>query len=178
MNLSKIEKAVREILDEMDVDSSEVQTETPKRVAKMYQELLSGRNMDACTVLRKTFPIATNDMVLVRDIHFASLCEHHLLPFFGKISIAYVPNGKVVGLSKLGRIVDIFSHRLQLQERLTAQISEVIFSELKPQGVMVISKASHTCMICRGVEKYGSETISITKKGEISEQQVKMMLGL
>lgn len=178
MNLTKIEKAVREILQEMDVEDVEVQTETPRRVARMYQEFLSGKDMDVKAVLSKTFPIEVNDMVLLRDIPFSSLCKHHLLPFFGKVSIAYVPNGKIVGLSKLGRVVDIFSHRLQLQEVLTAQIGDAIFSELKPQGVMVISKALHTCMTCRGVKKQGSETLSFYKKGKISERQVKMMINM
>jgi len=178
MNLTKIEKAVSEILQEIKVDDEEVIAETPKRVARMYNELLSGQNIDVKTVLKKTFPIETNDIVLVRDIYFSSLCEHHLLPFFGKVSIAYVPDGKVVGLSKLGRVVDIVSHRLQLQERLTLQIGEAIYSELQPQGVIIISKALHTCMVCRGVEKHGSETISFFKRGKISEEQVKMMLEI
>lgn len=178
MNLSKIEKAISEILLEMNVGNSEVLSETPRRVAKMYKELLRGQSQDPSAVLKKTFPVETNDIVLVKDIYFSSLCEHHLLPFFGKVSIAYIPNGRVVGLSKLGRVVDIFSHRLQIQERLTTQICGAIFSQLKPQGVMVIIKALHTCMVCRGVEKHGSETISLCKMGDISEQQVKMMLGI
>lgn len=127
MNSSKIEKAISEILEELQVKDTELILETPKRVAKMYQELTSGKDVDPGTVLNKTFPFEGNDIVLVKDIFFSSLCEHHLLPFFGEVSIAYIPNGKVIGLSKLGRVVDILSHRLQLQERLTTQIGEIIF---------------------------------------------------
>ena len=178
MNLPKVEKAISEILDEMHVHDKELQLETPKRVAKMYKELTNGQEIDEKTILKKTFPIKSNDIVLVKDIFFSSLCEHHLMPFFGEINIAYIPNGKIVGLSKLGRLVDILAHRLQLQERLTKQIGETIFEQLQPYGVIVTCKAQHTCMICRGVKKYGSLTTTFYKKGEISEQQVNMLLGM
>ena len=178
MNPSKIEKAVSDILQELQIKDDVLLKETPRRIAKMYQELTSGQAIDASTVLNKTFPLETNNIVTVKDIFFSSLCEHHLMPFFGESSIAYVPNGKVVGISKLGRVVDILSHRLQLQERLTAQVGETIFSKLQPHGILVISKAKHTCMICRGVKKSDSTTVSFFKKGNISEQQVKMMLEI
>ena len=132
---------------------------TPRRVAKAMQFLLSGYKQDPTEVLKSAmFHEEYRQMVIVKDIEFFSLCEHHLLPFFGKAHIAYIPNGKITGLSKIARVVDIFAHRLQLQERLTTQIKECIQNTLNPMGVMVVIEAQHLCMQMRGVQKQHSVT--------------------
>ena len=132
---------------------------TPERVAKAFLELTRGYDMDPAETLRSAmFEEEYDQMVVVKDIEFHSLCEHHILPFFGKVHIAYIPNGKIVGLSKIPRVVDIFSHRLQVQERFTQQIRECIEETLHPLGVMVVVEARHMCMQMRGVEKQNSIT--------------------
>ncbi len=127
--------------------------ETPQRVAGMYEEMFSGLRRDPAVVLGKTFVEKYDEMVLVKDIGFESMCEHHLLPFFGKAHIAYLPNGKIVGLSKLARIVEILSRRPQVQERMTQAIADLIMDELDAKGVGVVLEAIHTCMAIRGVRK-------------------------
>jgi len=130
---------------------------TPARVASMYRYLAKGYDEDVEAVLSKAiFTERYSEMVIVRDIDFFSLCEHHLVPFYGKCHIAYIPNGKIVGLSKMPRIVEVFARRLQVQERLTQQIAETLFEYLKPQGVGVVIEARHLCMMMRGVEKRSS----------------------
>ncbi|HTY36606.1 MAG TPA: GTP cyclohydrolase I FolE [Bacteroidota bacterium] len=130
---------------------------TPERVASMYEFLTKGYHQDAEQVLKKAiFTERYSEMVIVRDIDFFSLCEHHLVPFYGKCHIAYLPNGKIVGLSKMPRIVEVFSRRLQVQERLTQQIADTIFKHLKPLGVGVVMEARHLCMMMRGVEQHDS----------------------
>ena len=132
---------------------------TPMRVAKAMQTLTKGYHMDAHKILTDAlFKEDYNQMVIVKDIDFFSLCEHHMLPFYGKVHVAYIPNGEVTGLSKIARVVDCFSHRLQIQERLTKQIRECIHDALHPLGVMVVIEAQHMCMQMRGVEKQGSVT--------------------
>jgi GTP cyclohydrolase I len=162
----RIRKAVREILAAVGEDPDrEGLLETPDRVARMYAELFSGLHTNPAIHLEKTFTQKHDEMVLVKDIEFASCCEHHLLPFIGKAHIAYLPHGKIVGLSKLARVVDAIARRPQVQERMTEQIADLIMSQLRPRGVAVIIEADHTCMTIRGVRKPGSKTITSSMRG-------------
>jgi len=139
---------------------------TPKRVEKALAFLTSGYAADVDATLNNAlFSVDYNEMVIVRDIDFYSLCEHHMLPFFGKCHVAYIPDGKVIGLSKLPRIVDVFARRLQVQERLTSQIAETIAAKVKPLGVAVVMEATHLCMAMRGVEKQNSVTVTSAMRG-------------
>lgn len=143
---------------------------TPRRVARAWMELTRGYDEDPIAILRSAlFKEAYHNMVVVRDIEFYSLCEHHLLPFFGKVHIAYIPNGEITGLSKLARIVDTFSHRLQVQERMTQQIAHCIEDALHPQGVMVMVEARHLCMQMRGVGKQGAHTTTMHHIGAFND---------
>lgn len=145
--------------------------ETPKRMAKSMAFLTRGYAMDVNEVLHKAlFDVDYDEMVIVKDVEFFSMCEHHLLPFFGKAHIAYVPNGKVIGLSKIPRLVDMFSRRLQVQERLTRQIADAIDEAIKPQGVAIILEAQHLCMMMRGVEKQHSSTVTSAMLGVFKDQ--------
>lgn len=146
--------------------------ETPERIARMYEEILDGMGQEAQIPLSKTFHTDGAEIVLEKDIVFYSMCEHHLMPFFGKAHVAYIPNGQVVGLSKLARTVEIYAHRLQLQERLTSQIAEAVMTYLEPKGVMVMLEAEHLCMTMRGVKKPGSRTVSIAARGVFEEDAV------
>ena len=162
------EEAVAILLGTIDGETFEREglLETPKRVAKMYDEIFSGYQMDPKALLSKSFAEDEHhEMVIVKDIPFYSHCEHHMVPFFGHAHIAYIPNGSVVGLSKLARLVDCYSKRLQIQERLTSQIADMIDSELSPMGVMVVVQAEHLCMSMRGVKKPGSNTITSAVRG-------------
>jgi GTP cyclohydrolase I len=162
----RICKAVREILAAVGEDPDrEGLRETPDRVARMYAELFSGLHSDPAVHLEKTFTQKHDEMVLVKDIEFASCCEHHLLPFMGKAHIAYLPNGKIVGLSKLARVVEAVAKRPQVQERMTEAIADLIMMHLKPRGVAVIIEASHSCMTIRGVRKPGSMSITSSMRG-------------
>jgi GTP cyclohydrolase I len=144
---------------------------TPERMEKSMQFLTRGYAQDVNTVLHEAlFDVDYDEMVIVKDIEFYSLCEHHLLPFFGKAHVAYVPNGKVIGLSKIPRLVDVFARRLQVQERLTRQIGEAITEAIQPQGVAVIVEASHLCMMMRGVEKQHSATVTSAMLGVFKTQ--------
>jgi GTP cyclohydrolase I len=146
--------------------------DTPERVEKSMAFLTRGYSMDASSVLNDAlFDVDYDEMVIVRDVEFFSLCEHHLLPFFGKAHIAYVPNGKVIGLSKIPRLVDVFARRLQVQERLTTQIADSICEAIDPQGVAVIMEAQHLCMMMRGVEKQHSTTVTSAMRGVFKTQQ-------
>lgn len=179
MDREKVIKAVEDLLSALGEDlSREGLKETPRRVADAYAELLSGEGKTAKEHLLRTFNAEGGDMVLEKDIAFSSTCEHHLMPFFGNIAIAYIPDGKVVGLSKLARTVEVFAKRLQLQERLTAEIAEEIMAYLKPKGVIVVCEAEHTCMTCRGVKKTGSKTLSYCVKGDFPEEKKKEVLSL
>ncbi|WP_289291351.1 GTP cyclohydrolase I FolE [Sporofaciens musculi] len=139
--------------------------DTPDRIARMYTELFSGMEEDAGEHLSRTFHVDNSEMVLEKDIAFHSVCEHHMLPFFGKVHIAYIPNGKVVGLSKLARTVEVFARRLQLQEQLTGQSADALMGHMKPQGVLVMVKAEHMCMTMRGIKKPGSQTVTLARRG-------------
>ena len=154
--------AVRKMIAEIgdDPDREGIQ-KTPARVAKSLRFLTSGYHQDIDKVLNGAlYSVAYDEMVIVKDIEIFSMCEHHLLPFFGRCHVAYVPNGKVIGLSKIPRVVDVFARRLQVQERLTVQIAETLMEKIKPQGVGVIIEARHLCMIMRGVEKQNSIAVT------------------
>ena len=162
----RIERAVREILAAVGEDPDrEGLRETPARVARMYAELFSGLHDEPRLHLRKFFTEKYDEMVLVRDISFNSMCEHHMLPFTGVAHIGYIPNGKVVGLSKLARVVESVSHRPQVQERMTEEIANLLIDELDVKGVAVVIEATHSCMTIRGVRKPGSICVTSAMKG-------------
>jgi len=166
VDLARIRAAVREILIAVGEDPDrEGLLETPDRVARMYAELFAGLHQDPRIHLRKVFSEQYDEMVLVRDIDFNSMCEHHLLPFQGKAHIAYIPKGKVLGLSKLARIVEVVSRRPQVQERMTETIANLLAEELAPKGVAVVVEAEHSCMTIRGVRKPGSKCVTSAMKG-------------
>ena len=166
VDLPRIERAMREILIAVGEDPDrEGLQETPRRVARMYAELFGGLHNDPRKHLQKFFTEKYDEMVLVRDITFNSMCEHHLLPFFGKVHIGYVPNGKVIGLSKLARVVEDISHRPQVQERMTEQIADLLIEELQVKGVAVVIEAAHSCMSIRGVRKPSSVCVTSAMKG-------------
>jgi GTP cyclohydrolase I len=166
IDCERIRKAVEEILLALgeDVDREGLK-KTPERVARMYAELLGGTFEDPKLHLRSVFTEKYDEIVLLRDIPFHSICEHHLLPFIGKAHVAYLPMGKVLGVSKLARIVDTFAHRLQAQERLTGQIADFLMDNLKPLGVAVVLQASHSCMTIRGIQKPGSLMVTSALRG-------------
>jgi len=169
---ARIEAAVREILQAVgeDLDREGLQ-ETPARVARMYAELFSGLRADPGVHLRKCFTQKYDEIVLVKDIDFHSVCEHHLLPFFGRAHIAYLPDGKIVGLSKLARVVEDMSRRPQVQERMTEDIADLIERELAPKGVAVVLEASHSCMTIRGIRKPGSLCTTSAMRGTFRTNQ-------
>lgn len=172
VNKEKVEEAVRLLLEGIGEDCDrEGLKETPSRVARMYEELLCGMEASPKEHLSKTFTAEDNQIVLERDIAFHSVCEHHLMPFFGKIHIAYIPDGKVVGISKLARTVEVFAARLQIQEKLTAQIADAIMENLHPKGVIVMAQAEHMCMTMRGVKKQGSQTVTLVSRGLFEQEE-------
>lgn len=171
VDIEKTEKAIRNLLLAIGEDPDRPGlVETPKRCAKMYAELLSGMDSDAQEHLSKQFDVPHSEFLLEKDIPFYSLCEHHLLPFFGKAHIAYLPNDRVVGLSKLARTVEVYARRLQLQEQMTTQIADDIMRYLDARGVMVVIEAEHLCMTMRGVKKPGAKTITTCVRGAFEEQ--------
>ncbi|MDA1049252.1 MAG: GTP cyclohydrolase I FolE [Planctomycetota bacterium] len=164
--MQRLQNAVREILAAVGEDPNrEGLLETPARVARMYAELFSGLHDDPRAHLKKVFTEEYDEVVVVRDISFNSMCEHHLLPFMGMAHIGYIPNGKVLGLSKLARVVESVSHRPQVQERMTEEIARLLESELDAKGVGVVVEATHTCMTIRGVRKPGSLCVTSAMKG-------------
>ncbi len=169
----KIKEAVRLLLEGIGEDvNREGLLETPDRIARMYTEIYGGRDESAKEHLTKVFTVDHNEMVLEKDITFYSTCEHHLMPFYGKAHIAYIPNGKVVGLSKLARTVEVYARRLQIQEQMTGQIADAMMEYLAPQGAMVVIEAEHMCMTMRGVKKPGSKTVSIATRGVFENNPV------
>ncbi|HEY1263313.1 MAG TPA: GTP cyclohydrolase I FolE [Terriglobales bacterium] len=170
---ASFEDLVREMIVRLGEDPArEGLQRTPARVHKAYEFLLKGYNEDPQQMLKKAlFTVTYDEMVIVKDIEMFSLCEHHMLPFFGKVHVAYIPNGKVIGLSKLPRLVEIFSRRLQIQERLTTQIAETIQEAIHPQGVGVVIEARHLCMMMRGVEKQHSAAVTSSMLGSFREEQ-------
>jgi GTP cyclohydrolase IA len=166
MDLPRIERAVREMLAAVGEDPDrEGLRETPARVARMYAEMFNGLNQDARIHTQKFFTEDYDEVVLVRDISFCSMCEHHLLPFIGTAHVAYIPDGKVIGLSKIARVVEVISHRPQVQERMTEDIANLLVKELGAKGVAVVIEASHSCMTIRGVKKPGSSMVTSSMKG-------------
>ncbi len=178
----KIKEAVRLLLEGIGEDPDrEGLAETPDRVARMYGELFSGMDADVAQPLSRVFSmenggkgtpegdILAGDMILEKDIVFHSMCEHHMLPFYGRAHIAYIPDGRVLGLSKLARTVEIYARRLQIQEQMTGQIADAIMQHLKPRGVMVAVEAEHMCMTMRGVKKPGSKTVTVAARGIFQE---------
>ncbi len=178
MDRERAIKAVAELLDALGEDTSrEGLVDTLRRVADAFIELLSGRGQTAREHLSKTFA-SESELVIEKNISFSSTCEHHLMPFFGSIAIAYIPNDRVVGLSKLARTVEVFSKRLQIQERLTHEIADEIMRCLKPKGVLVWCEAEHTCMTCRGVSKPGSKTVTYAVAGDFPKEKISEVLAL
>ncbi len=173
MNKIKIEKAVRQILEAIGENPKRKDLlETPRRVADMYEEIFSGIKQDPEKELEVILEQKHHEIILLRGIPLYSVCEHHLLPFTGRVNIAYIPkNGRVTGLSKLARVVDILSRRPQVQERLTTQIAEIIMGKLNPLGVMVVIEAEHLCMSMRGVRKPGVMTVTSAVRGIFKENQ-------
>lgn len=166
----RIAAAVREILIAVGEDPDrEGLIETPERVARMYTEMFSGLHKDAREPLQKTFTVKYDEMVLVKDIRFESICEHHLLPFMGKAHVAYLPEGKVLGLSKLARVVEIMARRPQVQERMTEELADLIMDEIKPRGVAVVLEAMHTCMAIRGIRKPDALATTSAMRGRFKD---------
>ena len=181
----KIEKLIRQLIIELQDDPDRPGlVGTPERVARMYEEIFEGQHYtndeiaDMFNVCFDKHIINSTGLVVEKDITAFSMCEHHLMPFFGKIHIAYIPNGKVVGLSKLARCVETYARRLQLQEKLTREICEAIMTHLKPIGAIVICEAEHTCMTCRGVRKMGSKTITYSVLGNMPQSDIDKVFRL
>ena len=180
----KVKEAVKMLLEGIGEDvNREGLLETPERIARMYEEICGGMDEDAATHLSKVFSVDNNEMVLEKDIVFYSTCEHHLMPFYGKAHVAYIPDGKVAGLSKLARTVEVYARRLQIQEKMTGQIADAVMEHLQPKGVMVMLEAEHMCMTMRGVKKPGSKTVTVAARGvfkdnEALQNQFFRMLGV
>lgn len=166
----KIKQGVRLILEGIGEDvNREGLKDTPDRIGRMYAEIFAGMDEDAREHLSRTFKAQNNNMVLEKDITFYSTCEHHLMPFYGKAHVAYIPDGKVVGLSKLARTVEVYAKRPQLQEQLTAQVADALMDDLGAKGAMVMIEAEHMCMTMRGVKKPGSQTVTVVTRGAFDQ---------
>jgi len=170
---ASFEELVREMIVRLGEDPArEGLTSTPDRVHRAFEYLMKGYKEDPETLLKNAlFTVTYDEMVIVKDVEMFSLCEHHMLPFFGKVHVAYIPNGKVIGLSKIPRLIEIFSRRLQIQERLTTQIAETIQKAIEPQGVGVVIEARHLCMMMRGVEKQHSAAVTSSMLGCFRDEQ-------
>lgn len=170
MDKDKIRQGVKLILEGIGEDiTREGLVETPDRIARMYEELAAGYTDSAAVHLSKRFHVDNNDIVMEKDIQFYSFCEHHMLPFYGKAAIAYIPDGEVVGLSKIARTVEVYAKRFQLQERMAAQIADAFEEELGVKGVMVLLEAEHMCMTMRGIKKPGAKTVTVVTRGQFRE---------
>ena len=169
---AKVEQAIRLLLEGIGENPDrEGLKDTPDRIARMCTEIYGGLDEEADQHLLKQFQVENNEMVLEKDITFYSMCEHHMLPFFGKCSIGYIPKGKIFGVSKLARIVDMFARRLQIQERLSNQIARTIYETIQPEGVGVVMEAQHLCMLMRGVQKQNSTMVTSAMFGSFRSQQ-------
>ena len=176
MDFDKIKKGVSLILEGIGEDPKrEGLVDTPERVARMCKEVFAGYGEDSREHLSRTFAAGGSDIVIEKDISFYSVCEHHIMPFYGKAHIAYIPNGRVVGLSKLARCVEVYARRLQLQEQLNEQIAEAVYRELSPEGVMVMLEAEHMCMTMRGVKKPGTKTVTVCCRGAFEGEEYKRL---
>ncbi len=172
MDKKKIEQAISLIIEAIGEDTNrEGLVETPKRIARMYEEVFSGINQTAEVHLSKSFEIVDDNLVVEKDITFHSMCEHHFLPFWGKVHIAYIPQGRVAGLSKLARTVDVYARKPQLQERLNLEIVEALMKYLNAKGALVVVEAEHMCMNMRGVKKPGTSTVTYVARGIFEEDQ-------
>ncbi|MCR5357744.1 MAG: GTP cyclohydrolase I FolE [Lachnospiraceae bacterium] len=166
MDSKKIEQGVRLILEGIGEDPGrEGLKGTPGRISRMYEEIFGGLDKTPQEFLATTFGVDNDEMVIEKDITFYSMCEHHLLPFYGKASVAYIPDGKVVGLSKLARTVDLIARKPQIQEKMTAEVADALMEYLKPKGAIVVIKAEHMCMTMRGIKKPGSTTVTMASRG-------------
>ena len=172
IDVKKVQEGVRMILEGIGEDvNREGLRETPDRIARMYEEIFAGMDMDCKEILSKTFTVDNDEMVIVKDIVFYSTCEHHFMPFYGKAHVAYIPDGKVVGLSKLARTVEAYAKRPQIQEQLTGQVADALMKHLNPKGVIVMMEAEHMCMTMRGVKKPGSKTVTFAMRGAFKEDE-------
>lgn len=172
VNKDKIKEAVTLLLEGIGEDiNREGLRDTPDRIARMYEEIFAGMDEKSSEHLSKTFHAENNEIVLEKDIVFYSMCEHHLMPFYGKAHVAYIPDGRVVGLSKIARTVEVYARRLQIQEQMGAQIADALMEELGAKGAMVMIEAEHMCMTMRGVKKPGSRTVTIVTRGIFAEDE-------
>ena len=172
VNKDKIKEAVTLLLEGIGEDiHREGLKDTPDRIARMYEEIFAGMDEKSKAHLSKTFRAGNNEIVLEKDITFYSMCEHHLMPFYGKAHVAYIPDGRVVGLSKLARTVEVYARRLQIQEQMTIQIADALMEELGAKGAMVMIEAEHMCMTMRGIKKPGSKTVTIVTRGIFAEDE-------
>jgi GTP cyclohydrolase I len=176
LDIKNVSEKVKVILNEIGEDTErQGLVDTPERVAKAYEFLTKGYQQDVDTVINGAiFKEKYDEMVIVKDIDFYSMCEHHLLPFFGKVHVAYIPNGKIVGLSKIPRLVDMFARRLQVQERFTQQIADVLQEKLQPKGVAVVAEGYHMCMMMRGVQKQNSTTTTSAVHGAFRAEKTRL----
>lgn len=169
---TKVEEGVRLILEGIGENPKrEGLVGTPDRIARMYEEIFSGLDMDAKEPLSKTFSTDNSEMVIEKDIPFYSTCEHHFMPFYGKAHVAYIPDGRVVGISKLARTVEVYARRPQIQEQLTEQICDALMENLHPKGAIVMIEAEHMCMTMRGIKKPGSKTVTFAMGGQFEDDE-------
>ncbi len=174
-----IKKSFQEILNSLDNEKKYIDEEvfknTPQRIEDFYKDFFSGMKTDPYIFLKNTFDVPNNDLIIEKNINFYSMCEHHFLPFFGKVTIAYIPNGKIVGFGDIVKVIETYAKRPQLQERMTEQIALTIYKGLKCKGVYVLIEAEHTCMTMRGVKKPGAKIITTGTKGIFAEDSLKRM---